>query len=43
MPKNIDAVLLFSSHKGEVYGYSDESRDDGTFWYTGEGQVGDMS
>jgi 5-methylcytosine-specific restriction enzyme A len=35
-------VLLFTGESGEQYGYRDGWDDDGTFWYTGEGQVGDM-
>ena len=35
-------VLLFTSGSGEQHGYKDEFKEDGTFWYTGEGQVGDQ-
>ena len=35
-------ILLFSGESGENYGYRDGIQADGTFWYTGEGQVGDM-
>ena len=35
-------VFVFTSESGENYGYDDEFRPDGTFWYTGEGQAGDM-
>lgn len=35
-------VFLFTGGAGTEYGYVDEFRDDGTFVYTGEGQVGDM-
>jgi 5-methylcytosine-specific restriction protein A len=35
-------VFLFTSPTGSQYGYVDEFREDGTFVYTGEGQVGDM-
>jgi 5-methylcytosine-specific restriction protein A len=35
-------VFLFTGEGGHAFGYRDEFRDDGTFWYTGEGQVGDM-
>lgn len=41
-PSGHPYVLLFTSDAGEAYGYSDSFRPDGTFWYTGEGQVGDM-
>lgn len=42
-PKDSPLIFIFTSDKGENYGYKDEYRDDGLFWYTGEGQVGDMS
>lgn len=35
-------ILLFSGASGEQYGYSDSFQPDGTFWYSGEGQSGDM-
>ena len=41
-PKNYPVIFLFTSNAGEQHGYEDEYRDDGIFWYTGEGQVGDM-
>lgn len=41
-PKNHPVVFVFTSKAGEQHGYKDEYRDDGVFWYTGEGQVGDM-
>lgn len=41
-PKDHPIVLLFTSETGKQYGYSDGFRDDGTFWYTGEGQLGNM-
>lgn len=41
-PKNYPVVFLFTSNKGEEHGYKDEYREDGLFWYTGEGQTGDM-
>jgi 5-methylcytosine-specific restriction protein A len=41
-PKNHPVVFVFTSEAGEQHGYKDEYRDDGVFWYTGEGQVGDM-
>jgi 5-methylcytosine-specific restriction protein A len=42
-PKGVEAIFLFTSPSGEAHGYSDGFRDDGTFWYTGEGQFGDMT
>jgi 5-methylcytosine-specific restriction protein A len=41
-PSKHAMVLVFTSDAGEHYGYQDQFRPDGTFWYTGEGQVGDM-
>jgi len=41
-PKDHPAVFLFTSDTGAQHGYRDEYRDDGVFWYTGEGQTGDM-
>lgn len=41
-PKNHPVVFIFTSDVGEQHGYKDEYRDDGVFWYTGEGQVGNM-
>ncbi|EHN67946.1 HNH endonuclease [Aliivibrio fischeri] len=35
-------VFIFTSDAGESYGYSDGFGIDDTFWYTGEGQTGDM-
>lgn len=42
-PASVDAIFLFTSPSGEAHGYSDGFRDDGAFWYTGEGQLGDMT
>lgn len=42
-PRNHPVVLIFTSEAGETHGYRDEFREDGVFWYTGEGQVGDMT
>lgn len=41
-PKEYPVVFIFTSDAGEQHGYIDEYREDGLFWYTGEGQVGDM-
>jgi 5-methylcytosine-specific restriction protein A len=35
-------ILLFTGEQGTLYGYQDGFRPNGSFWYTGEGQVGDM-
>ncbi len=42
-PADHPLIFLFTGASGSEYGYEDEFRPDGTFWYTGEGQVGDMS
>lgn len=41
-PKDFPVVFIFTSDAGEQHGYRDEYRVDGVFWYTGEGQVGNM-
>ena len=41
-PKNSSNIFIFISEQGKKYGYYDGYRDDGLFWYTGEGQSGDM-
>jgi 5-methylcytosine-specific restriction protein A len=41
-PSNHPSIFIFTGESGEAHGYRDEFRPDGTFWYTGEGQVGDM-
>jgi len=42
-PASAPIVMLFSNDSGELYGYTaDGPQNDGTFWYTGEGQTGDM-
>ncbi len=41
-PSKFPYVFLFTGDSGESYGYRDGFRDDGIFWYTGEGQIGDM-
>ena len=35
-------IFLFTGESGERHGYRDGLQPDGTFWYTGEGQSGDM-
>ncbi len=35
-------IFLFTGAQGEKYGYADHFHTDGLFWYTGEGQIGDM-
>ncbi len=35
-------IFIFTGESGEQYGYQDAFQPDGTFWYTGEGQEGDM-
>ena len=41
-PRDYPVVFLITGESGRHYGYADGFRADGTFWYTGEGQVGDM-
>lgn len=42
-PADYPLIFLFTGASGEAYGYEDRFHSDGTFWYTGEGQRGDMS
>ena len=41
-PSKLPYIFLFTGETGAAYGYRDEFKEDGTFWYTGEGQAGDM-
>ena len=41
-PAKYPYVFIFTGETGKNYGYSDKFQPDGTFWYTGEGQSGDM-
>ena len=41
-PSSHNLIFIFTGESGTTYGYKDEFRPDGTFWYTGEGQKGDM-
>ena len=41
-PSKLNVILLFTGKSGEQYGYLDQWSDEGVFFYTGEGQVGDM-
>ncbi|OOZ39701.1 hypothetical protein BOW53_10595 [Solemya pervernicosa gill symbiont] len=41
-PAEFPYVFIFTSEAGEAYGYNDGYGADDTFWYTGEGQEGDM-
>jgi 5-methylcytosine-specific restriction protein A len=41
-PKDHPIIFLVTGESGTQYGYTDGFRQDGTFWYTGDGQVGDM-
>jgi 5-methylcytosine-specific restriction protein A len=41
--KTNQIILLFTGDSGKQYGYlNDGFRDNGTYWYTGEGRNGDM-
>ena len=41
-PADHPVIFLFTGDSGKQYGYEDDFQEDGTFWYTGEGQVGTM-
>ena len=41
-PKNHPVIFIFTSDAGEQHGYRDEYHENGLFWYTGQGQNGDM-
>jgi 5-methylcytosine-specific restriction protein A len=41
-PKEFNAIFVFSGDSGKAYGYRDGWTEDGTFQYTGGGQVGNM-
>ena len=41
-PKNVPGIFLFTGHGGSAIGYQDIFQPDGSFRYTGQGQVGDM-
>lgn len=41
-PTTAQIVFAFTSEAGAAYGYDDRFQPSGVFWYTGEGQVGDM-
>ena len=41
-PARYPMIFLFTGVGGEAHGYRDEFRSDGVYWYTGEGQSGDM-
>jgi 5-methylcytosine-specific restriction protein A len=41
-PAQFPIILLFTGEQGAQYGYHDGYQSDGTYWYTGEGQLGDM-
>lgn len=41
-PSKKPYIIIFSSPRGEEFGYEDGRNPDGFYHYTGEGQVGDM-
>ena len=41
-PSRFPLIFLFTGESGHRYGYADGYQPDGIFWYTGEGQKGDM-
>jgi len=42
-PSEQPLIFLFTGKSGDDYGYEDEFKEDGGFWYTGEGKTGDMT
>jgi len=42
-PSDHPLIFLFTGESGDDYGYKDVFKEDGTFWYTGEGTTGDMT
>jgi 5-methylcytosine-specific restriction protein A len=42
-PSRAPLIMLITGEAGEQHGYVDGPQPDGAFWYTGEGQVGDMA
>jgi 5-methylcytosine-specific restriction protein A len=41
-PRLFPFIMLFSSESGEEFGYVDGFKSKDIYWYTGEGQIGDM-
>jgi 5-methylcytosine-specific restriction protein A len=41
-PSNHNMIFLFTGDRGKEHGYSDGWKENGAFFYTGEGQRGDM-
>jgi len=41
-PAREPVVMIFSGDQGKKFGYHDGFQRDGSYWYTGEGQVGEM-
>lgn len=41
-PADVPAIFIFTGVSGAAHGYADSFQPDGSFRYTGEGQVGDM-
>jgi 5-methylcytosine-specific restriction protein A len=42
-PIDYPIIFLFTGESGKPFGYEDDFQEDGTFWYTGEGQIGTMA
>ncbi|WP_078596325.1 HNH endonuclease [Evansella clarkii] len=42
-PRSFPFIMIFTGDSGEEYGYKDGWQDNGVFYYTGEGQEGDMN
>lgn len=41
-PKEFPYVIIFTGEQGHAYGYKDGWNQDGLYYYTGEGQIGDQ-
>jgi len=41
-PSRFPVIFIFTGEQGTLYGYHDGFQENGIFFYTGEGQVGDM-
>ena len=41
-PARYPCIFIFTAESGEEYGYRDRFQRDGTYWYSGEGQIGNQ-
>src|SRR3546814_982483 len=42
-PSGMPGIFIFTGHGADKHGYADKLMPDGSYRYTGEGQLGDMS